>query len=48
MAEEEGEYYVQHNSVTFEFPIQDTNGTTQMKNILPYALPNFHGLNSEY
>jgi hypothetical protein len=27
--QEEGEGYVPHNPVTFEFPIRDTEGTTQ-------------------
>jgi hypothetical protein len=47
MVEEEGEGFVPQNPVTFEFPIQDTEGTTQMKNIPPSALPHFHGLSSE-
>jgi hypothetical protein len=34
--------------VTFEFPIRDPSGETQMKNIPPFSLPNFHGLESEY
>ena len=33
--------------VTFEFPIRDTAGATQMKNIPPSALPNFRGTSSE-
>jgi hypothetical protein len=48
IVDEEGEGYIPPNPVTFEFPIQDTNGTTQMKNISPSTLPNFHGLSSEY
>jgi hypothetical protein len=31
----------------FEFPIQETNGETKMKNINPSSLPHFHGLVSE-
>jgi hypothetical protein len=33
--------------VTFEFPNRDHSGTTQMNNIPPSTLPNFHGLASE-
>jgi hypothetical protein len=33
--------------VTFEFPIQYSDGMVQMKNIPPSALPNLHGLASE-
>jgi hypothetical protein len=29
--------------VTFEFPIIDPSGRTQMKNIPPSSLPNLHG-----
>jgi hypothetical protein len=32
----------------FEFPIQESNGETKMKNINPSALPHFHGLLSKY
>ena len=34
--------------VTFEFPIKETGGATQMKNIPPSALPYFSGVSSEY
>ena len=30
------------------FPIIETNGDAQMKNISPSALPHFHGLTSKY
>jgi len=33
--------------VAFEFPIKETGGATQMKNISPSALPNFRGVSSE-
>lgn len=33
---------------TFEFPIKDLRGVTQMHIIPPYSLPNFHGLTNEY
>jgi hypothetical protein len=31
----------------FEFPIQETNGETKMKNINPSSLPHFHGLTTK-
>jgi len=34
-------------TVPFEFPIKHPGGTTQMNNITPSVLPNFHGLESE-
>jgi len=37
----------QKEPVNFEFLIQDSDGTTQMKNNLTSSLPNFHGLASE-
>ena len=33
--------------ITFEFPIQESEGIFQMKNIPPSAIPNFRGLPSE-
>ncbi len=33
--------------VTLEFPIRETSGATQMKNIPPSALPTFCGVSSE-
>ncbi len=33
--------------VTFEFPISDLGGVTQMHIIPPSSLPNFHGLDNE-
>lgn len=32
---------------TFEFPIKDLGGVTQMHIIPPSSLPNFHGLTNE-
>jgi len=32
---------------TFEFPIKDLGGVTQMHIIHPFSLPNFHGLTNE-
>ena len=32
---------------TFEFPIKDLGGVTQMHIIPPSPLPNFHGLKNE-
>lgn len=29
------------------FPIRETNGEARIKNIIPTALPHFHGLTSE-
>lgn len=29
------------------FPIRETNGEARMKNIIPNALPHFHGLTSK-
>jgi len=33
--------------VTFEFPIRETGGETEMKNIPPSTLLNFRGVSSE-
>jgi len=33
--------------VTFEFPIKNLGGVTQMHIIPPSCLPNFHGLDNE-
>jgi hypothetical protein len=45
--EEEMETPKQKEPITFEFPIKETEGILQMKNIPPSALPNFRGLPSE-
>jgi hypothetical protein len=44
---EEVETSKQKEPIMFEFPIQESKGILQMKNIMPYALPNFHGFPSE-
>jgi hypothetical protein len=44
---EEVEIPKQKEPITFKFPIQESDGIIQMKNILPSALPNFHGFPSE-
>jgi hypothetical protein len=41
MAEEEVIGNNHEETITFEFPIRDPGGTTQMKNIPPSSLPNF-------
>jgi hypothetical protein len=45
--EEEMETPKKKEPITFEFPIKETEGILQMKNIPPSALPNFRGLPSE-
>ena len=35
------------HTTTFEFPIIDLEGVTEMHIIPPSALPNFHGLENE-
>lgn len=53
MAHEEGTGHTdgydekEEELVTFEFPIREAGGATQMKNSPPSALPNFHGFPSE-
>jgi hypothetical protein len=44
---EEGEGFVPQNPITFQFPIRDIEGTTQMKNFPPTTLSYFHGLSGE-
>lgn len=43
---EEVEEPKQIEPIMFEFSIQESDGIIQMKNILPSALPNFHGFPS--
>jgi hypothetical protein len=43
---EEEEIQKQKEIITFEFPIQDSNGMIQMKNIMP-SFPNFFGFPRE-
>lgn len=53
MAHEEGTGHIdgyhekEEELVTFEFPIREVGGETQMKNIPPSTLPNFCGVSSE-
>jgi hypothetical protein len=47
MDEKEGEICVLENPIIFEFPVHNTNGKSQMKNIITYVFPNLHGLSSE-
>jgi hypothetical protein len=44
---EETNQEVKIEVVTFDFPIRNTDGVTQMKNIPHSTLPNFHGLVTE-
>jgi hypothetical protein len=44
MAEEEVTRKNHEEIVTFEFPIRYPGGTTQINNIPPSSLPNFHGM----
>jgi hypothetical protein len=44
---EEVEAPKQREPIMFEFPIQESDGIIQMKNIPPSSLPNFHGFPSE-
>jgi len=39
--------HVEEEIVTFEFPIREIVGASQMKNIHPSALASFHGISSE-
>jgi hypothetical protein len=44
---EEMEISKQKEPITFEFPIQESERLLPMKNIPPFALPNFRGLPSK-
>ena len=38
---------IERERVEGAFPIRETNGDTKIKNIIPSALPHFHGLTTE-